>query len=51
MGRQGFEFAETWLHTPGWPPYTPDLSAGKELMDPPEQFAANIHDMVRICDI
>ncbi|KAK7459421.1 hypothetical protein BaRGS_00039016 [Batillaria attramentaria] len=45
--RKGYEFS-TWLHTPGWPPYTPDLSAGRELMDPPEQLAKNITQMVGV---
>lgn len=39
--REGYEFS-TWLNTPGWPPYTPDLSEGRELMDPPEQLAKSI---------
>ncbi|KAK7094915.1 aminopeptidase B-like isoform X1 [Littorina saxatilis] len=42
--REGYEFHKVWLHTPGWPPYTPDLSAGRELMDPPEAFAASIEE-------
>ncbi|GFN92857.1 leukotriene a-4 hydrolase homolog [Plakobranchus ocellatus] len=32
--KQGFEFTKTWLLNPGWPPYTPDLSAGQELTSP-----------------
>ncbi|PVD22455.1 hypothetical protein C0Q70_18269 [Pomacea canaliculata] len=38
---EGFEF-QRWLHAPGWPPYTPDLSAGHELINPPEAFCKNI---------
>ena len=36
--REGYEF-DRWLTTPGWPPYVPDLSAGKELTEPAEQLA------------
>lgn len=36
--REGYEF-DRWLTTPGWPPYVPDLSAGKELTQPAEQLA------------
>lgn len=36
--REGLEF-DKWLNTPGWPPYVPDLSAGKELTKPAEQLA------------
>ncbi|XP_048244876.1 aminopeptidase B-like [Haliotis rufescens] len=36
--REGLEF-DRWLNTPGWPPYVPDLSAGKELTEPAEQLA------------
>lgn len=39
--REGYEFS-TWLHAPGWPPYTPDLSAGKVLIDSPAMFAETI---------
>ncbi|KAL8608211.1 hypothetical protein ACOMHN_016666 [Nucella lapillus] len=41
--REGYEFS-TWLHTPGWPPYTPDLSAGRVLIDPPAMFAESISE-------
>lgn len=34
-----FEFIKTWLDTPGWPPYTPDLSDGEELTGPAERTA------------
>lgn len=34
----GFEF-DRWLHTPGWPPYLPDLSPGDSLMKPAEELA------------
>ncbi|KAK3105025.1 hypothetical protein FSP39_015458 [Pinctada imbricata] len=37
--KEGFEFTDTWLHKPGWPTYTPDLSAGKELTGPAEDLA------------
>ena len=36
--REGYEF-ETWLNTPGWPHYTPDLSAGNVLTVPAENLA------------
>lgn len=36
--KEGFEF-DKWLNTPGWPPYVPDLSAGKELTKPAEELA------------
>lgn len=36
--REGYEF-DRWLTIPGWPPYVPDLSAGKELTEPAEQLA------------
>ncbi|XP_076454886.1 aminopeptidase B-like isoform X2 [Babylonia areolata] len=39
--REGYEFS-TWLNTPGWPPYLPDLSDGRVLMDPPEALARSI---------
>ncbi|KAK6194786.1 hypothetical protein SNE40_000344 [Patella caerulea] len=39
--KPGFEF-DQWLNKSGWPPYVPDLSAGKELTDPAEQLAAVI---------
>ncbi|CAG2245483.1 ORC2 [Mytilus edulis] len=35
---EGLEF-DKWLNTPGWQPYVPDLSAGKELTKPAEQLA------------
>ncbi|XP_062401157.1 aminopeptidase B isoform X2 [Sardina pilchardus] len=35
---KGLEF-ESWLNVPGWPPYLPDLSAGRSLMTPAEQLA------------
>ncbi|MGH0182349.1 UNVERIFIED_CONTAM: hypothetical protein FKN15_009300 [Acipenser sinensis] len=34
----GLQF-ESWLNTPGWPPYLPDLSPGVTLMKPAEQLA------------
>ncbi|KAJ8259610.1 hypothetical protein GJAV_G00171430 [Gymnothorax javanicus] len=36
--KEGFEF-EKWLDGPGWPLYLPDLSAGKNLMNPADQLA------------
>ncbi|XP_067661963.1 aminopeptidase B-like [Haliotis asinina] len=39
--REGLEF-DRWLNTSGWPPYVPDLSAGKELTSPAEQLADNL---------
>ncbi|XP_066528508.1 aminopeptidase B isoform X1 [Hoplias malabaricus] len=35
---EGLEF-DSWLNTPGWPPYLPDLSAGWTLMKPADQLA------------
>lgn len=47
----GLEF-DSWLNVPGWPPYLPDLSAGKSLMEPAEQlselWAAEVLDMASI---
>ncbi|BFZ19949.1 hypothetical protein BsWGS_22988 [Bradybaena similaris] len=37
--RPGFEFVETWLNAPGWPPYSPDLSAHEQLSGPAKQAA------------
>ncbi|OWF37302.1 aminopeptidase B-like [Mizuhopecten yessoensis] len=37
--RPGFEFIDTWLTKPGWPPYTPDLSAGSDLTTPANSLA------------
>ncbi|KAF7238952.1 Aminopeptidase B [Varanus komodoensis] len=34
----GYEF-DRWLNVPGWPPYLPDLSPGKQLMKPAMQLA------------
>ncbi|DBA01586.1 TPA: hypothetical protein N0F65_011342 [Lagenidium giganteum] len=31
----------TWLHAPGYPPFTPDLSAAQDLMDACESLAFN----------
>ncbi|XP_020343408.1 aminopeptidase B isoform X1 [Oncorhynchus kisutch] len=48
---KGLEF-DRWLNVPGWPPYLPDLSAGKSLMKPAEQlselWAAEVLDMASI---
>ncbi|XP_070532261.1 aminopeptidase B-like [Ptychodera flava] len=38
--RDGFEFHKQWLHTAGWPPYVPDLSAADSLIKPAERLAA-----------
>ncbi|XP_055769624.1 aminopeptidase B isoform X3 [Salvelinus fontinalis] len=48
---KGLEF-DSWLNVPGWPPYLPDLSAGKSLMKPAEQLSelwdAEVLDMASI---
>ncbi|XP_071495909.1 aminopeptidase B-like [Diadema antillarum] len=36
--RPGFEF-DLWLNGTSWPPYLPDLSEGKVLMDPADRLA------------
>ncbi|XP_029428205.1 aminopeptidase B [Rhinatrema bivittatum] len=36
--KPGLEF-DTWLNTPGWPPYLPDLSPGDSLMKPADELA------------
>lgn len=38
--KEGFEFEKTWLLQPGFPPFVPDLSAGRELAAPAEEEAA-----------
>jgi aminopeptidase B len=38
--KPGFEFVKTWLNTPGWPPYNPDLSAHSELTEPAKMSAS-----------
>ncbi|XP_059151456.1 aminopeptidase B-like [Physella acuta] len=40
--RPGFEFDKTWLQGTGLPPFTPDLSARRELTDEAEQVADQI---------
>uniref|UniRef100_A0A0B6ZWX3 Peptidase M1 leukotriene A4 hydrolase/aminopeptidase C-terminal domain-containing protein n=1 Tax=Arion vulgaris TaxID=1028688 RepID=A0A0B6ZWX3_9EUPU len=37
--KPGFEFVKTWLNTPGWPPYSPDLSAHGQLTEPAKTAA------------
>ncbi|XP_063966411.1 aminopeptidase B-like [Lytechinus pictus] len=38
--KEGFEFDQVWLNGTTWPPYVPDLSAGRTLMDPAEELAS-----------
>ncbi|XP_064615996.1 aminopeptidase B-like [Liolophura sinensis] len=38
QNRPGYEF-DRWLHTPGWPPYEPDLSASREFTAPADELA------------
>ncbi|XP_059151460.1 aminopeptidase B-like [Physella acuta] len=40
--RPGFEFDKTWLQGTGLPPFTPDLSARRELTDEAEEVADQI---------
>ncbi|XP_030853386.1 aminopeptidase B [Strongylocentrotus purpuratus] len=37
--KKGFEF-DHWLNGTSWPPFVPDLSAGRTLMDPAEKLAS-----------
>ncbi|CAG5124664.1 unnamed protein product, partial [Candidula unifasciata] len=37
--KPGFEFVNTWLNAPGWPPFSPDLSTHEELSAPAKQAA------------